>query len=458
MNVREGWQVRADMERGGARVRRSRALSRRSFLKMGGAGLAGAALLGAAGCGGGRQGGGETELVFTASPDDTGTAGRLVQRFNESGDRDFRVVFREGAADTGQRFDQLRTELQAGGENIDVILGDVIWTAQLAANGWIVDLSDRFAADTRASFLPGSVEAITYEGKAFGVPWFTDTGLLYYRQDLLEKSGFDGPPATWEELKEMALRVKTDSGTEYGYVFQGANYEGGVCNGCEYVWTHGGEVLDPNDPTRVLIGSPEAISGLTTERSMIESGVAPKAITTYKEDESDGLFLNGDAVFHRCWPYVYAVVSDPAQSEIRPEQVGVSELPSADGEPGNGTVGDQPLYINAASEYQDQAWEFISWLTDPEQQKFRAIEGSFLPTRSALYDDPEIRESVPVVALAKEALRNSRPRPVSPYYSDMSLEMADQFHASLNGEVPPEEAAQTLQTRLEDMIQEGQEA
>ena len=280
---------------------------------MGGAGLAGAALLGAAGCGGGRQGGGETELVFTASPDDTGTAGRLVQRFNESGDRDFRVVFREGAADTGQRFDQLRTELQAGGENIDVILGDVIWTAQLAANGWIVDLSDRFAADTRASFLPGSVEAITYEGKAFGVPWFTDTGLLYYRQDLLEKSGFDGPPKTWEELQEMALRVKEDPATEYGYVFQGANYEGGVCNGCEYVWTHGGEVLDPNDPTRVLIGSPEAISGLTTERSMIESGVAPKAITTYKEDESDGLFLNGDAVFHRCWPYVYAVVSDPAQ-------------------------------------------------------------------------------------------------------------------------------------------------
>ena len=63
-----------------------------------------------------------------------------------------------------------------------------------------------------------------------------------------------------------------------------------------------------------------------------------------------------------------------------------------------------------------------------------------------------------VVALAKEALRNSRPRPVSPYYSDMSLEMAEQFHASLNGEVPPEEAAQTLQTRLEEMIEEGQEA
>ncbi len=75
-----------------------------------------------------------------------------------------------------------------------------------------------------------------------------------------------------------------------------------------------------------------------------------------------------------------------------------------------------------------------------------------------LYDDPEIRDSVPIVALAKEALRNSRPRPVSPYYSDMSLEIAEQFHASLNGEVSPEQAARTLQTQLEQMIKEGQES
>jgi multiple sugar transport system substrate-binding protein len=107
------------------------------------------------------------------------------------------------------------------------------WGAQLAASGWIVDLSDRFTQDTRADFLPGSVEAITFGGKAFGVAWFTDTGFLYYRKDLLEKSGFDGPPKSWDELKMVALHVKEDSGTKYGFVFQGANYEGGVCNGCE---------------------------------------------------------------------------------------------------------------------------------------------------------------------------------------------------------------------------------
>jgi multiple sugar transport system substrate-binding protein len=438
---------------------RPKRFSRRDFLKVGGTGLAGAALLGAAGCGGGQQqAGGPIELVFSSAPDDTETAGKLVQKFNEQHKGEYRVIFREGAADTGQRFDQLRTELQAGGKDIDIILGDIIWTAQLAANGWVADLSDRFPESERQKYLPGSVEAVIYEGKAYAMPWYTDTGLLYYRKDLLEQSGFDGPPTTWEELQEQTLKVKQDSGTKYGFMFQGANYEGGVCNGLEYIWTHGGEALDPNDPNRVLIGSPEAVAGLTTERSMIESGVAPQAVATYREDESAGTFLNGDAVFLRNWPYVYALLSDPAESEVRPEQVGISELPSADGQPGNGTVGDQPLLINATSENQDAAWEFIKFLTAPEQQKFRAVEGSFLPTLTDLYDDPEIQESVPVVALAKEALQHTRPRPVSPYYSDMSLEMAEQFNASLNGEVTPEQAAQTLQSDLERFIEQGQQS
>jgi multiple sugar transport system substrate-binding protein len=441
----------------GSRLR-ARRLSRRDFLKVGGAGLAGATLLGAAGCGGGQQGGGATELVFTSAPDDTETTPKLVQKFNEQNKGKYNVVFREGNADTGQRFDQIRTQMQAGGGDLDIILGDVIWTAQLAANGWISDLSDRFTESERENFLPGSVEAIIYEGKAYGMPWFTDTGLLYYRKDLLQKSGFSGGPKTWDELKRMALKVKQDTNTKFGFVFQGAEYEGGVCDGCEFIWTHGGNILDPSDASKVVVGSPQAAAGLATERSMIESGVAPRSVTTYKDDESAGAFLNGDAVFLRNWPYVYALLSDPAESKVKPGQVGVSELPSADGKPGNGTVGDQPFYISASSKNQDGAWEFIKFMTDPEQQRFRAVEGSYLPTLTSLYDDEEIRESVPVVALAKQALQHTLPRPVSPYYSDMSLEMAEQFNLSLKGEIAPEEAVRELQRSLESFIEQGQES
>src|SRR5918998_1473236 len=145
-------------------------LSRRDFLKVGGAGLAGAALLGAAGCGGGgEQSGGATELYFTAPADTSGTTDELIKQFNEKHKGEYRVVFREGSSDTGERLNKLRTQFQAGGEELDVILGDVIWTAELAASGWISDLSDRFPEGTQQEYLPGSVEAITFDGKPYGM-------------------------------------------------------------------------------------------------------------------------------------------------------------------------------------------------------------------------------------------------------------------------------------------------
>jgi multiple sugar transport system substrate-binding protein len=212
----------------------------------------------------------------------------------------------------------------------------------------------------------------------------------------------------------MTRKVLGESDTRLGFVFQGATYEGGVCNGCEYIWGNGGNVLEPEDPTKVLIDSPQAKAGLATERAMITDGTTPEAVAVYKEDESAGAFLNGDAIFLRNWPYVYALVGTSDYPKLRTDQVGVSELPSADGRPGNGTVGDQPLYISATSKFPEAAWEFIEFLTAPEQQKLRAIEGSYLPTRTALYDDPEIQESVPVVPLASEALQHTRPPPSRP--------------------------------------------
>jgi len=189
-------------------------------------GLAGAALLGTAGCGGGGSSSGE--VIFSWGPDDTGVLPKLIKKFNEQHKGKFQVKFREMPSDTGQYFDQLRTEFQAGGGDTDVIGGDVIWPAQFAANGWIADLSDRFT-DTDA-FLSGPMQGMTYDGKVWGVPWYTDAGLLYYRSDLLEEAGFSEAPTTWDEMKEMALKTSQDTGTSFGFVFQGAEYEGGVCN------------------------------------------------------------------------------------------------------------------------------------------------------------------------------------------------------------------------------------
>ena len=433
---------------------RGRRVSRREFLRLGGAGVAGAALLGAAGCGGGSEGSGK--LVFAMGPDTSGNLQKLVKRFNEREGGEFQVEYRVMPVESSQYFDNLKTQFQAGGGDIDVIGADVIWPAQFAGNGWILDVSDRFREADRGEFLDGPIQSLVYEGKIYGVPWFTDAGMLYYRQDLLEEAGFSEPPKTWDELAEQAEKVKTDTDTRFGFVFQGSEYEGGVCNGLEYIWTHGGDALDPDDPTKVVIDSPEAIAGLATQRRMVESGVAPQAVTTFAENESHSTFLNGDAVFVRNWPYMYALAGNPDESKIESEQVGVTPLPVGEG--GSGTasaLGGWNLVVNAATDRPDDAWEFIQFMTSEESQRIRALEASLLPTRDALYEDREVVESVPVIELGAEALKNSRPRPVSPYYSDMSLTMAKEFNTSLKGDVSPEQAAQNIRDELESIIEQG---
>jgi multiple sugar transport system substrate-binding protein len=443
-----------ERRKGGMGVVAGRRMSRRDFLKIGGTGLAGAALLGTAGCGGG--GGGDSgTLILSHGPEESGVLQKQLDAFNQQHKGEIQVEWRQMPADTGQYFDQLRTEFQAGGGEIDVISGDVIWPAQFAANGWIMDLSDRFPESEQQKFLPATIESNLYEGAIYGVPWFSDVGMLYYRKDLLEQSGISAPPATWEELKQMAEQVRQESGTRYGFVFQGANYEGGVVDGLEYIWTHGGDVLDGNN---VVIDSPESAAGLATERSMVTDGVTPQAVVNYTETESHSTFLNGDAIFIRNWPYMYGLASDPEQSNIKPEQIGVAPIPAGEGGQSFSGLGGWNLFINAASQDKvDAAWTLIQYLSAPEQVKQRSLQGGpGIPTYKSLYDDQELVNKVPVVALAKESAQNAKPRPVSPYYSDMSLEMAEQFNASLKGDVSPEEAVKTLQSQLQQIVEQAQ--
>jgi multiple sugar transport system substrate-binding protein len=357
-------------------------------------------------------------------------------------------------SDTGTYFDKLRTQLQAGSGGVDVIGGDVIWPAQLASSGWIVDMSDKFPESEQKKFLEGPLQSVTYDGKVWGIPWYTDAGMLYHRKDLLEKSGYSEPPKTWDELKEMADKVKKDQGIKYGFVFQGDAYEGGVCNGLEYIWTHGGNAVDPSNPNKILIDSPEAAAGLATEASMLSSGVAPEAVSTYQEPETDAAFFGepGDAVFARNWPYMYAYGGQ--KGYLKQDQVGVGPLPVDEGNPLASCLGGWDMLINSQSDMQDEAWEFIKFMTSEESMKFRTVKATVLATRSSLLEDPEIAK-IPVVAQGRPAIEHTHPRPVSPYYADMSLEMNEQFNACLKGDVSPEEAVKTLQGSLERIVEAG---
>src|SRR5215212_420493 len=434
-----------------------RKLNRRDFLKMGGAGLAGAALLGAAGCGGGASSG---KLIFSRS-DPVPTENDLIDKFNKQHKGEIEASLRVMPSNSTTHYDKLKTEFQAGGGDIDVIGGDVIWAIQFAAQGWIQDLSDDFPKSEQEQFLPAPISVMQYEGKTYGIPWFTDAGVLYYRKDLLEKAGFSDPPETWDELKEMALKTAKDTGTKNGFVFQGSNYEGGVCNGCEYIWTFGGEVLSDVTSGKVVIDSPEAVAAMEMYASMVKDGVAPKAVTNYDETTSEPVFGGGDAVFLRDWPGFYGLLGIPEKDggypNLKPEQVGIAPIPVA--EPGMqsySTLGGWNQFVNASTDLMEEAVTFAKFMTATAQEKFLATDGGLRPTRKALYEDPDVTEALPGIELQKEIIfNNAKSRPVNEYYGDISLELAEQFNNVVTGDTSPQQAAETLQKSLSDIVEQA---
>ena len=445
----------------------SPSVSRRQLLRMGG-GLAGLSILSA--CSAkeyvghvgaaftGSESVGADTVVFSFGPEESGTLVAMIDRFNKESGNGVTVEYREMPADSGQYFDKLRTEFQGGGGTIDVIGGDVIWPIQFAANGWIEDLTELFDEETRSEYLDAPIQANTYKGRIYGVPWFTDAGMLYYRKDLLAKGGVKEPPETWNEVMEVSQRIVGDGDAEYGMVFQGAEYEGGVCNGCEFIWTAGGDVLDEQDLSKVVVDGPKAVSGLEAQRRLVQEGVAPEAVVVYKEQESHTAFLGGGYVFVRNWPYMFGLAADPAISSLKPKQIGVAALPVEEsGNRSYSALGGWNFFLNKFSTKKEQAWEFVKFMSRQSIQTEFAVKASLLPTRKSIYEDKQVLKKQPAVELAKEVTTNARPRPTHPFYSDMSLAMSEAFNESLKGISSPDGTVRDLASELQRLADIGEE-
>ena len=360
-----------------------------------------------------------------------------------------KVDVRQESSDTDTYFEHMRTELLAGSPDVDVFAGDVSWPPQFGSQGWLADLSDRFPQSEQAAYLPASVNANVWNGKVYGVPFYWDTGILYYRKDLLERAGYSGPPETWDQLEEMALKVMRDQGVKYGFTFTGANYEGGTVLGMEFIATAGGAVLKGETP---VADSPEAVKGLAIQQGLIKRGITPSAVANYQEGDVEAPFLAGESVFLRNWTYQFSEISDPSASKIHPSQVGTASVPRASTaiKPVN-VGGGWSFYVPAESSNQDNAWKLIEFMSSPEQQKHTDLTIGDIPTRTALYDDPQLKKAYTAVGQAPEQVKQTITPPKSPYYKDMSAVMAQQFNANVRGAQTPEQTAANVQKGLEDI-------
>ena len=374
-------------------------------------------------------------IVWSASPIATNSFGdtrtTLITAF-EKQYPNIHVNLTSAPTNTDTNRATLATEISGGSATPDVFMGDVIWPAQFGAHQLAVPLSDYLPASYWAQFAPGLVAGASYKGKVYGSPMFEDQGFMYYRKDLLAKEGMS-PPTTWEQLESEAKTLVSKNLVKYGFVWQGASYEGLTCNFMEYLASAGGTATNSGYTTATL-DSPAAIKAVTFMRSLVTSGVTPAAITTFQEAQAMNTFAAGNSAFLRNWDYAYSEATSPATSKLTAAQVGVEPMPAFAGQPtpGYSNIGGWNLYINPHSKNVNADLTFIKWMASPTAQGILATKYSEIPTTTAVRNSPSVIALNPVLAIVGKTKLVPRPAG-TPNYPALSTAIYTNVNAALAG-------------------------
>lgn len=385
----------------------------------------------------------ETATVLRISGSAVGAEGeilaRQISRFQRASPG-LRVEVQHTPDDASQRHQLYVQWLNAHVGTPDILQLDVVWTPEFAAAGWILPL-DRYSPPRRDLF-PASLEANTWQGRLYAVPWFLDVGMLYWRTDLLS-----APPASLDELAASARRASGPGGS--GFVWQGARYEGLVTVFLEVLRGHGGEILGPGH--EVLVDSPAGARALTWLRDLIRQGISPQEVLTWHEEETRFAFQNGRAVLLRNWPYAVPLLSGPGSRVAG--RFAVAPMPAAPGGAPAAALGGGQLAINAHSRFPDAAWRLVAFLTAPEQMLERAEAVGQYPARRSVWRSPRLAAAL--AAPPEQVLRiieSAAARPATPIWTELSEILQIWLHRALAGQAEPAAALAEAAREMERVI------
>jgi multiple sugar transport system substrate-binding protein len=287
----------------------------------------------------------------------------------------------------------------------DVFDSDVIWMADLAARGRVYNMGPyiSYASGHRRRFIDSTLKTAVFDGRYWGVPHTTNAGFLFYdKHDAARRLD----RSTWKAVYATAIAKR-------GIAYQTARGEPLTVNFLEIAFAAGGRVLSP-DGSRSVIDSPENAEALSRMVDGIEHR-AQSGSLGQNEDESTDAFASG-ASFMRNWPKAF----DDLERLGLSDRFDVMALPIFDGAGVAGVLGGANLVIDDRSDNPDGALKLIDFLTSPEQQVQALAEHSEPAVLAKAYKAHEVQDRVPFADELLRAVRQGRPRPVSPAYERIS--------------------------------------
>jgi len=335
----------------------------------------------------------------------------------------------------------------AGDSTPDITQLGNTWIPEMVALGALEPLDARVAGSKvvdRDDYFPAIWSTNVIDGTLYGVPWYVDTRLLFYRKDLLAKVGYDHPPRDWNEWQAMMARLAQPQGKAYGVLLPTNEFEQLLAL-----------ALQQDDPLLRDGGrygnfrSPGFKKALAFYVSMFKDQQAPM-MTNVGIGNPWAAFGQGFYAFYLSGPWNIGEF----RKRLPPEQQGewgTVALPGPNG-PGASNAGGSSLVIYRASKHKDDAWALIEFLSRPAiQARFYEILGDMPPRRSS-WLAPALKDDDKATAF-RDQLERVKPTPPVAEWERIVTEMQLVAAQAGHGDLTIDQAAEEIDRRADRLLE-----
>lgn len=321
------------------------------------------------------------------------------------------------------------------------------WLPELATLGALEPLQARVDASPvvrRDDYFPGIWDTNVLDGGLYGVPWYVDTRLLFYRKDLLAQAGFAAPPRDWEEWKRALAAIKRDAGPDRYAILLPLNEYEPLLNLAV-------QMPDPllrERDTRGNFQSAGFRCAFEFYLEMFRRDWAPPMSATQISNVWDE-FAAGFYAFYITGPWNVGEFQRRLPERLR-DDWGTAPLPGPDG-PGAAVAGGSSLVMFASSTRKAEVWRLIEFLSAPEQQRrLHELCGDLPPRRSA-WEAPALAGD-PYARAFREQLERARPAPKVPEWERIAQELRLAAERAVRGGQPVDGVLRQLDARTDEIL------
>jgi len=393
-----------------------------------------------------RQGEGEVTLDFWAM----GREGEVVQELTAEFERLHPgITVRVQQIPWSAAHEKLLTAY-AGDAMPDVFQLGNTWIPEFVALDAVSPLDDRLAgaADlARADFFAGIVDTNQIGGRLYGVPWYVDTRLLFYRKDIMARAGHAEPPQSWQAWRRAMASIERSAPPEADAIILPTNEWAPIVI---LALQQGAELLS-HDATCGDFSAPAFRDALAFYLRLFEDGYASAAasaqiVNLYQE------FAAGRFAMYISGPWNLGEFARRLPAELQDDWT-TAPMPSPDGSyPGLSLAGGASLAIHRAAEHQDAAWQLVEFLSQtPQQVRFYELSGN-LPARTAAWQDPALAAD-PRAGAFFEQLQRIRSTPKIPEWERIATVITRYLERLVRAETTPDAALAALDAEVDAILE-----